>query len=267
MSSQEDIEAVVNGCLKSNLPVWFIIRTDLNDPIDGQWSIGYYSPLTIDGDQVQYVTQFSRQLFPKCLVSYFSNPKTLEDDLWDFIFSVPAAISPTITLPPGQIYVVSDPHRSARIVPGSYGVKLSDYCVKKICCFVTVPPHDSARSNTTAVHLFNPSLQTAAECRVCGRLGSGEPHPDSTNEKTIYAFMKADIIHFLSANFPGTHYKLMADISSCGELVDPPGKTVARRRSSDDVLSPPTFEKYNKGACKRTRNFPDEDPPTVALFQ
>jgi hypothetical protein len=93
----------------------------------------------------------------------------------------------------------------------------------------------------------------------------------SPAEKTIYAFMKADIIGYLTANFPGTHYKLMGDIQVCANLVDPNGSnrgsTVARRRSNDDVLSPPTFQKYNKGASKRTRNFPDEDPPKVALFQ
>jgi len=267
-SSQTDIEAILTSLTSTRATsfIWFAIRTDLNDTIDSKWSMGVFCPSArVGGNHVQFVTKFCRSLFPKSIISFFTNPHTLEDDLWDFLFPInnnsPGTTS-LLTLPPGQIYVVSDIHRSGVIEP-SIGVKLSEFCRRNKCCFVTVP---ETNLNTVMVYFFNPDDNVT--CRICPRVDSRPPA--SSTERTVYAFMKAEIVGYLKSNFPGYHYRFVGDVVTCAELVDdtekPREDKSTRRRSSDDVLSPPTFEKYNKGASKRTRNFPDEDPPTVALF-
>ena len=265
-STQLDIENIVSViCGNSTTPCWFLVRTDLNDSYDSSWAVGYYQPahLEISNEAIlPFVTEFTRELFPSANFFFYTNLVSFEEDLWSHLFPLPSAENSGICanspdLP--SIHEIEDIPKNLRFVPKT-NVRLSQYCRNRRCCFVAIP----SGATSVLVYLFNPEMGDV-NCRICGKTELGSVNQLGV-ERTVYAFMKPDITHYLASRMPRVkEFKLMGDVSTCAELemyVPRENKTAipSRRRSNDSVLSPPTFEKYNKGASKRTR------PEGQALF-
>ena len=258
-STQHDIENIVSVIFgNSTVPCWFIVRTDLNDSYDSSWAVGYYQPahLEISNEAIlPFVTEFTRELFPSANFFFYANLSTFEEDLWSHLFPLPSGEENTAitanasTLP--SIHEIENIPKNLRFVPKS-NVRLSQYCRNRKCCFVAIPSGTSV-----LVYLFNPEMGDV-NCSVCGKTVLGSVNQLGV-ERTVYAFMKPDITQYLAARMPRVkEFKLMGDVSTCAELEmyvprDDGKEKLSRRRSNDSVLSPPTFEKYNKGASKRTR--------------
>lgn len=139
-STQDDILSILD-CMAAlkNISSCFVVRTDFSDDRDSQWMVGYcFWDESSRNDSFMRILQV---LFPDCRPFVYSNPRTIEKDIWVHLFP-------------------------------EYG------------------------------HTFS---------------------------------------HFVSVS------------TYCSDA-----NQSLRRRSNKDVLSPPTLEKYNKGASKRTKSFPDE---------
>jgi hypothetical protein len=263
-STQEDIENIVS-VISSNptLPCWFIVRTDFNDLSDSSWSVGYFQPIHLEISNeaiLPFVTGFTRELFPCAVFYFYANLDTLEDDIWSHLFPLPTGENSAVAAnTPGlpSIHEIEDIPKNLKFVP-RHNVRLSHYCRNRKCCFVAIP------SGTTGVliYLFNPEMGDVT-CRNCGQIPVSSVNQLGV-ERTVYAFMKPDIRQYLASIMPRgvQEFKLMGDVSTCSELemyvqqedeTKPTSVNQSRRRSNDSVLSPPTFEKYNKGASKRNR--------------
>ena len=260
-STQEDIENIVS-VISTNptLPCWFIVRTDFNDSYDSSWSVGYFQPIHLEISNeaiLPFVTGFTRELFPCAVFYFYANLDTIEEDIWSHLFPLPASENSSLAanihgLP--SIHEIEDIPKNLKFV-SKHNVRLSHYCRNRKCCFVAIPA-----GSTVLIYLFNPEMCDVT-CRTCGQTIVSSVNQLGV-ERTVYAFMKQDIRQYLASTMPRVkEFKLMGDVSTCAELemyVPQEQTTIApvnpsRRRSNDSVLSPPTFEKYNKGASKRNR--------------
>ena len=256
-STQHDIENIVSViCGNSTIPCWFIVRTDLNDSYDSSWAVGYYQPvhLEISNEAIlPFVTEFTRELFPSANFFFYTNLDSFEEDVWAHLFPLPtsenSAVSANILAQP-SIHEIEDIPKNLRFVPKT-NVRLSQYCRNRKCCFVAIP----SDSSTVLIYLFNPEMGDVI-CRNCGKTVLNSVNQLGV-ERTVYAFMKPEIKQYLESRMPRVReFRLMGNVSTCAELEGYAQEEEARpsrRRSNDSVLSPPTFEKYNKGASKRTR--------------
>jgi len=268
VSTQEDIEYIVNViCASSSIPWWFVVRTDFNDSYDSSWAVGYYQPahLRISDEAIlPFVTSFTRELFPNAAFFFYTNIHAIEDDVWSHLFPLPMNgenVAPSMLSQPSIHEIVDIPKNLSFVA--RQNVRLSYYCRNRKCCFVTIPKSDD--SAAVLVYLFNPEISECI-CRNCGKTAVLSSINNLTVERTVYSFMKPEIRQYLATLTTGNvEFKMMGDVSTCADLeiydtLDESKNKISRRRSNDSVLSPPTFEKYNKGASKRTR------PQAQALF-
>jgi hypothetical protein len=212
--------AVLKTCLE---PVWFIVRVDFESPLDNAFALGHVGPYSLS-------------------VARLANAISIPFKNHDSIINLEESISQ-------QLFPLHDP------VGGPNGVILVEGLTTSFPRFKFLGPHlgvqDMCRQGHCAfiispgsVFLLNPE----GDCANCGvrNIASSE------RERAIYAFMKADLIEYLQSIDSSrlAAYTFTADLNSCAET-----KNNMRRRSSQDVLSPPTLEKYQKGSSKRHRNF------------
>ena len=255
-----DVDSIVSTVRSAHgNPIWFVVRSDFNDHSDSDFRLGYCDPhLPLQ----PFVGQFTARLFPAINVHHYRTIRHLEDGIWSHIFPLYASgldDSPLAI----EVVVVDNPHSRDpcfKLVKQVSQTMLSHFCKNKQSLYVLLPNPDTGR---VAVSLLHPE----GVCILCGSTpvdSYQEPHLDKT--KTVYAFMKADLLAWLASHADGRQYAFTSDSNSCADFRAPARKLepVPRRRSNEDVLSPPTLDKYNKGSSKRTRNFPDQE---VELFQ
>lgn len=226
-STHADVHNILQSLLAVSQPVWCVIRCDFNDVLDNHFKLGH---LGIPTAATQRIAQSLRI---RC--RYYSPSSDLEDQIWDHLFPLSEE---TVTHSLDNAAVILDSSTAPRFSLLS-PVNVSELCRSRQCCFLL-----SAQSpDQVLVQLFVPE----GPCRRCRTTS------DSQKEKTVYAFMKAELVPWLRQLAANTLFMLDDDIHSCGDV----SRGAPRRRSNEDVLSPPTLDKYNKGASKRSKNFPD----------
>ena len=246
-STQSDVENIHKSISSLRGSCWFVVRTNFEDPHDNHWSIGYCdSSTTVRIETLEFVSRISKRLFPEHSFHFYSNLNSLEDDIWNHLFPL---YNHSINHPVSDhlIIVIEDILlKSPRFAQCQY-YTVNELCKSRRCCFIVSKPGN--------IVLVTPD---ESACYSCGRT-AGILDNVTVNEKTVYAFMKADIVQFLQSMEGSHHYRILSDVSCCGDVGrgDREEFTTTRRRSNNDVLSPPTLEKYNNGSCKRNRNGSD----------
>lgn len=225
-STFDDVENIRLSLADAPISVGFVVRCDFNDRLDRQFKLGSLGPPCP-------VIQLLASHQPALQYRPYSPLSDLEDQLWDHLF--PLTEEPP-SLDGAAVVLDSSASPNFTIIPV---LDVKDLCKRRQCAFIL-----SAQSvDVVTVQLFVPD----GPCRRC-RVGA-----DAQREKTVYAFMKPEVIPWLHRIRPGTVFAFGDDVHSCTDFE----RGAPRRRSNEDVLSPPTLDKYNKGASKRTKNFPD----------
>jgi hypothetical protein len=217
-STQSEVEVIASTVSVGN---WFIVRLDFDSDTDSAFAVGHCGPFSLS------VARIAQHISPNYIFRNYESKSSLEKCIWDHLF--PLHDTPGAA---GAIVVEGAASSFPRFkYLGSVNVR--DMCRKGQSAFLI---------HSGAVVLLNPDM----DCPTCGirTLASSE------REQTVYAFMKADLAEYLKSIDPRTNFTFLSDISSCADAV-----IFQRRRSSQDVLSPPTLEKYQKGPSKRRKNF------------
>ena len=242
-STAADVETIAKIVTRQGGPCWFAVRTDLDDPRDSCWCIGYFSPEEGANSLGPPVFEFARILFPETCFqvwfqTYHSRP-SLEMEMWHHLFPSQNLLT-NFSKPACFIVTVEESLVSPkfRVLPDDGPLALSRFCMAEKPCFI------AEQGSVLSVRMLNPDGKPCAHCKRPGIVEAPNPIP-----RTVYAFMKADLPAFL-----GPQVRVLADINNCGEFHASNGSS--RRRSHADVLSPPTKAAYNKGTSKRTRNLP-----------
>lgn len=250
-STQEDVESLIAVLKQSNhASLWFVVRLDFHDSTDRNFCLGYCESAPAISSRA---LTFSSRLFAYARLHHYRSLQDLEDQVWNHLF--PHYVD---ELRYNNVYDVSavlvdhcdSSSPSFRLVQQVTPQFVSDCCRQNRCAFLL-----RVLDRKIEICFFSPEGATCA----CGRSGS---KIESKKEKTVCAFMKADLVSWLQ-QIVGNQmlFSFTTDLHCCTDLlplIAPERPDVPRRRSNEDVLSPPTLEKYNKGSSKRTRNFPDE---------
>ena len=242
---QSDVDAIVHALRYRHCHVacWFLVSSETTD-----WCIGY-----VFGDSsvaISLVSKFAACLFPQGEFRVYKSLLSLERDIWTHLFPhytvlmSMGGVSRSSAFKTCLIVLenLSNPQFS---ILNDEKIELSQFCAVGRSCFVA-----QFDQMSVSVRLLNPDGRPCFHCH--------RGVPADAERRTIYAFMKPELGKFIESNFPGKAFKLQPDINNCGEFQ--PNST---RRSTEEVLSPPTLEKYNKGESKRTRNVP---PSPQSLF-
>ena len=241
-TSSDDISRIFQYMMKSDQPVWFLVRCDFSDQTDSQFKLGFSGISSPTSNRFVYLLASSYVGYLEC--EYYGTKHDLEDRIWDHLFPYetrekidsPGAIS--------AVVVEGSSPPSFRLLPSA---NVHDLCRNKQTAYILIPGIDSV----ARVHLFHPE-GVCPRCRV---------RRDDIADKspTILAFMKPDLIPWLTASICERYeFTFGIDVESCADLpsLTHSAPVIDRRRSNDIVLSPPTLQKY-KGPSKRSRNFPD----------
>jgi hypothetical protein len=252
-STETDIDSIRSALEAFTFPVWFILRSNFDDQSDMHFSIGYCDPCPLCPSAAML---FAHDLLPNCSFKHYTSISHLRDAILSHIF--PAYTEEirgsSAVIPEALSFVVVDECDSSdpvfRLISNVEKRSIVDFCKANRCVYILSPCITGIR-----IILLNPDGS-------CNRCQSERSPMLRDKERTVYAFMKADLAHWLK-RYDNASLIFSSDCNSCCEILDleqdfrePPD--VPRRRSNEDVLSPPTLEKYNKGASKRTRNFPHQ---------
>lgn len=252
-STQEDVESLISVLAHSNHEsLWFVVRLDFHDSTDQNFCLGYCDPTPAISSQA---LKFSSRLFAFARLHHYRSLQDLEHQLWNHLF--PHYVDELRYNKVCDVSAVlvdncdsSSP--SFRLVQQVTPQFVSDCCRQNRCAFIIRRLLDQK----IEICFFSP--EGPPTC-ACGRSGS---NIDSKKQKTVCAFMKADLVSWLQQSVGNQMlFSFITDAHCCTDillLIAPERPDGPRRRSNEDVLSPPTLEKYNKGSSKRTRNFPDE---------
>lgn len=215
-STEIDVDNILTTISGENLPQWFIVRLDFESNDDSAFAVGHCGSFSLS------VSRTAEKVLGKSRFRNYESKQSLESAIWDHLFPIHDT--------PGSAGAIVLEGITTGFPTFKY---LGSRNVKEMC--------ESGRIafliSSNSVFLLNPDPQ----CPICGP----RTLHFSQRDRAVYAFMKPDLAKLL-----GPSYAFLTDVTCCADAV-----ISQRRRSNQEVLSPPTLEKYQKSSSKRTRNF------------